>query len=78
MLDWSQVDDRITNKVLPQFVSPSIIVPLPYPASFNNRPILPESTDNLVADPNNPPFGSMEVSNELEVAEKFSNKLFSR
>jgi hypothetical protein len=72
------VDDGITNEVLPRVVPPSITVPLTYPVSLHDLNYPPNLTDNFAANPDNTPFGSTEVSSELEVAEKYSHKLFSR
>jgi hypothetical protein len=74
----SGVNDAITNKVLTGYVPPSITIPSTYPRSLHDLTYPPpNSPDNFAVNPNYTPFGSTEVSIELELAKKYSHKLFS-
>jgi hypothetical protein len=63
---------------MPGVVPPSISVPLNNSPSLDDLAYQPESTNNFAGNPIDAPLGSTEVSIELEVAEKYSHKLFTR
>jgi hypothetical protein len=73
----SGVNNFITDENMPGVVPPFISVPLNDPASLDDLAYQPESTNDFAGNPNDAPLGSTEVSIELEVAEKYSHKLFT-
>jgi hypothetical protein len=74
----SGVNNSITDENMPGVVSPSISVPLNNPASLDDLAYQPKATNDFSENPIDAPLGSTEVSIELEVAEKYSHKLFTR
>jgi hypothetical protein len=73
----SGLNNSITDENMPGAVPPSISVPLNNPLSIDDLAYQPESTNNFAGNPIDAPLGSTEVSIELEVAEKYSHKLFT-
>jgi hypothetical protein len=74
----SGVNNSITDENMPGVVPPSISVPLNNPPSLDDLAYQPKSTNGFAGNPIDAPLGSTEVSIELEVAEKYSHKLFTR
>jgi hypothetical protein len=74
----SGVNNSITDENMPGVVPPSILVSLNCPPSLDDLAYQPESTNNFAGNPIDAPLGSTGVSIELEVAEKYSHKLFTR
>jgi hypothetical protein len=74
----SGVNNSITDENMPGVVPPSTSVSLNNSPSLDDLAYQPESTNNFAGNPIDPPLGSTEVFIELEVAEKYSHKLFTR
>jgi hypothetical protein len=63
---------------MPGLVPPSISVSLNNSPSLDDLAYQPKSTKDFAGNPIDAPLGSTEVSIELEVAKKYSHKLFTR
>jgi hypothetical protein len=74
----SGVNNWITDENMPGVIPPSTSVPLNNPPSLDDLAYQPGSTNDFAGNPIDAPLGSTEVSIELEVAKKYSHKLFTR
>ena len=72
------VKDAITDELFPGLAPPSILESTNNPASLADPTYQPAVTDDFTVNTNGAPLGSTEVSIELEVAEKYNHKHFSR
>ena len=72
------VKDAITDELFPGLSPPSILESTNNPASLADPAYQPAVTDDFTVNTNGAPLGSTEVSIELEVAEKYNHKHFSR
>jgi hypothetical protein len=74
----SGVNNSVADENMPGVVPPSISVSLNNSTSLDDLAYQPESTNGFAGNPIYAPLGSTEVSIELEVAEKYSHKLFTQ